>query len=442
MIPYTTRNILILSGLLVIAFSIIPTTYLAGRYQPLLSKALTSRMMPPQPSEACDTECQNRGYESGQCRSGAVYYKTKWCQDDEVDIGARGCPQPLTIGTSYHCCCVEKANLPPVIDGLTAPSQLRVNEQGTWVIKAHDPENGVITYTVDWGDEGVRRPLSTSPSPSSEEVQTTTFTHSYNKAGTYTIAFTVTDDHQQTAKTSTTVNVVEETLCKDSDGGKDYFVRGTTTVGLARKVDTCTYCTGLAPSPVTCGAVVEHYCEGDEIKSETYVCPDNCKDGACIGGEVTPTPTPTPSCWSNDGCEKNQFCEFPTGTCKGPGECVAKPERCIGLYDPVCGCDGKTYSNDCVRQIAGASKLRDGACSKEKEITPTPIPTTIPIPSPLSSRSVDLNENGVVDIGDLGVFVENYGKTGVDIKGDFNGNEIVEILDYSLWLKAYREYSR
>jgi hypothetical protein len=32
----------------------------------------------------------------------------------------------------------------------------------------------------------------------------------------------------------------------------------------------------------------------------------------------------------------------------------------------VCGCDGKTYTNDCVRQAAGTSKSYDGACGTPK----------------------------------------------------------------------------
>jgi hypothetical protein len=65
-------------------------------------------------------------------------------------------------------------------------------------------------------------------------------------------------------------------------------------------------------------------------------------------------------------CPMHMFCQFPTGTCGKAdmmGTCVTRPDACkMMIVRPVCGCDNKTYSNDCRRQEAGVSKLHNGKC--------------------------------------------------------------------------------
>jgi hypothetical protein len=72
-------------------------------------------------------------------------------------------------------------------------------------------------------------------------------------------------------------------------------------------------------------------------------------------------------CVKNADCGAGSYCQFPAGTCPAEGSgktgsCVATPESCTQQDDPVCGCDNKTYSNDCIRQMAGVSLKSPGAC--------------------------------------------------------------------------------
>jgi len=68
-------------------------------------------------------------------------------------------------------------------------------------------------------------------------------------------------------------------------------------------------------------------------------------------------------CATSSDCDTFSFCQSPTGLCGGDlGVCVVIPGLCTKEFDPVCGCDGKTYPNQCHAQLLNVSTSYRGSC--------------------------------------------------------------------------------
>jgi Kazal-type serine protease inhibitor domain len=91
---------------------------------------------------------------------------------------------------------------------------------------------------------------------------------------------------------------------------------------------------------------------------------------ACGGGgrcENPPCQIPQSSCDSDEDCFESELCDFTNNTCGATandvGHCTRRPTGCTGQINFTCGCDGQTYSNECVAAAAGVDVSSVGGCS-------------------------------------------------------------------------------
>ena len=87
-----------------------------------------------------------------------------------------------------------------------------------------------------------------------------------------------------------------------------------------------------------------------------------CQDGSCID-------TSGGVCGGIAGlqCAIDEWCDYPDTSMCGAGDiqgiCRPRPDACLAVFDPVCGCDGNTHSNSCVANSNGVDVMSVGACT-------------------------------------------------------------------------------
>jgi hypothetical protein len=94
--------------------------------------------------------------------------------------------------------------------------------------------------------------------------------------------------------------------------------------------------------------------------------PSDVMDARTDADEATVVTETGGSC-TEGGCPDGELCTFPDGSCgKSVGTCAKKPGKgdCAAMgTEPVCGCDGKDYSNHCFAALAGQSVAKIGSCT-------------------------------------------------------------------------------
>jgi len=124
---------------------------------------------------------------------------------------------------------------------------------------------------------------------------------------------------------------------------------------------------GCTARPSGCPDIWKPVC-GCDKKTYGNAC-DAASAGVNVAFEGSCSPTPSKSCGGFVGavCASDEWCDTDEsiGVCGGveqAGTCMKRPMACDFLYDPVCGCNGKTYGNACAAQLAGVDFAYKGTC--------------------------------------------------------------------------------
>ena len=202
-------------------------------------------------------------------------------------------------------------------------------------------------------------------------------------------------------------------------------------------------CSGVgvcAPQPTNCEPVFDPVCGCDGVTYEN-ACSAAASGVSVVFARECHIPL---GCKTDANCPTGSFCEFEAGTCGGEGFCTVPPEGCSADYDPVCGCDGRSYSNACMAAAAETSVAYEGLCDLDDDLWPDFFDKCVDVANPLQ-EDFDVDSIGnacdpdvapavndcVVNFHDLAVVRINFLAPG-NLHTDFNSDGVTNMQDVAI----------
>ncbi len=179
--------------------------------------------------------------------------------------------------------------------------------------------------------------------------------------------------------------------CKDSDYGKNYYVKGTT-AGVTKcadqsncmistsVVDICGTSANVGGTPQTPNSLQEFYCQDGYRYVDFYECPNGCRDGACLSSTGT-----TISCVSCPAPPSG--CRYEGSSCQSCGKLICETTTTIqsACGNGVCEEGEATYCPPCTGEICPLAPCMIGKCPQDcPSITPS---TTTTLRSGMNYRN-------------------------------------------------------
>lgn len=176
---------------------------------------------------------------------------------------------------------------------------------------------------------------------------------------------------------------------------------------------------------------------GYAFSSHLHDCKKNCtNDRAPDSSWIWINATTGANCGTGTGGTPKFWCDV--------DECVIAPKTATPTPTPTP--DTQTDPNNCgaIGNVCpNGTSCKAGQCVPPATATPTPTPTPTPSPSPSPSPTLrpnpwDVDQNGIVNIVDIGLIIDNYGKNpALDPRTDVNMDGVVDIVDIGIVIDHY-----